>query len=49
MSLAAVLEAICNEYGLHITADFIMMLEDDEKVAALARFVRENAAVPAVT
>ena len=49
MSLASVLEAICNEYGLHSTADFIMMLEDDEEVAALARFVRESAAVPAVT
>ena len=47
MSLASVLEAICQEYGIHSKADFIKMLEDDEEVASLADFARKSAAVAA--
>ena len=47
MSLASVLEAICQEYGIHSNADFIKMLEDDEEAASLAEFARKSAAVAA--
>ena len=45
MSLASVLEAICNEYGIHSTADFILALT--QEAAALADFARESAAAAA--
>ena len=45
MSLASVLEAICNEYGIYSTADFILALT--QEAAALADFARGSAAAAA--
>ena len=45
MSLASVLEAICNEYGIHSTDDFILALT--EEADELADFARESAAAAA--
>ena len=47
MSLASVLEAICQEYGIYSKATFIEMLEDDEEAASMAEFARKSVAVAA--